>query len=640
MRVLRTTMILAFIATGAFAEVYVDAALATGANDGTSWANAYQGAGGLQAAIDDGSGDIHVAAGTYDAIVLASGAVVLGGFNNGDALADRDPVTKVAIIDGGGAATCVVADAVQNTVLDGFTLQNGVSTVTVGTATVGGGIFARSLDATNTMQNLVVRNCSATGSGGGLYLTASTLVLADCVFDNNTTGGSGGGAYIGNCAGLTVSDCAFTNNETTAASTHGGGASVVSGTVVLSGCTVADNVAVAGGGGVFTMSANFTATGCTFSGNKGSWIGGGLCMNAEGPWTVTDCTFIGNSAQGGGLRISGNNTANDTATVSGCTFTDNVGAGNSASGIHLNANDAVLVTDCVITGGTGTRGAILVDNCAKRQKIVNCLLQGNAGSIGALFVAGPADVVNCTLAGNTATNQTVVVWGSNSKLNMLNCVVWGNQDHTETPALDFGSWSGQDAATAATVNYCDFERFPGLADYDPNPFALGTGNVSVDPQFFDKANKDYRLHFLSPVLDAGDAADPLTPDHDLLGDPRPGTVAGVSMGAYEEGAMPASVPVPDVGGMSQEDAIAALEALGFNVVVVTEYSDTTPEGEIVGTNPPAGTDAPPGSTVELIISDGPPPPFVGVPAAGVAALIALGLALAVFGVRRTFSRRA
>lgn len=632
MRVGLTTLVIALAATCAFAQVYVDANLATGANDGSSWDNAYQGAAGLQAGIDDGSGDVYVAAGTYDPIVLATGAVVLGGFNNGDALGDRDPATKLTVIDGGNAETCVKAVSVENTVLDGFILENGEATTTVGSAFSGGGFYGHTLNATNAIRNLVVRDNHATGTGGGMYLAQSNAVLEDCVFDNNVSGSSGGGAAFANATGLTVADCTFSNNATTDASTHGGGAVTTSGTLTFDGCVFENNNAVSGGGGIFVQSSACTVTGCRFENNVAGWVAGGLALWTEGPWTVTDSEFIGNTGTGGGLRIEGNSTENDTATVSGCTFTDNVGAGNSGSAMVLSKNDAVLVTDCVISGGAGTRGAIQIEGNAVRPQVVNTLITEVTGST-VLFVTGGADFVNCTIAGNLQTNQTIVVWGDNSALSLLNCVVWGNHEHHD-PSGDFGSWSGQPPVTAASIDYSVFQYPPTLGDYDPNPFLSGTGNLTSDPQYVDAPNGDYRLFNTSPALNTGDAAGALVPDHDLLGAARPGTIPGVTMGAYEEGVAPPSATVPDVSGQTQGDAIAQLEALGFVVSVVYEHSDTVAADGIIGTNPAVGSDLPIGSTVQLIISLGPADVPVEVPAAGAVALIGLGLALAAAASRK------
>lgn len=130
--------------------LYVDAALASGANDGSSWANAYQGAGGLQLALAAaGAGDqVWVADGTYRptatatrtiSFVLESGVEIYGGFAGGEAsLSQRDPALNVAILsgdlagdDGGGMLAensyHVVRGGGANAtaILDGFTVTGG-----------------------------------------------------------------------------------------------------------------------------------------------------------------------------------------------------------------------------------------------------------------------------------------------------------------------------------------------------------------------------------------------------------------------------------------------------------------------------------------------------------------------------------
>jgi beta-lactam-binding protein with PASTA domain len=68
---------------------------------------------------------------------------------------------------------------------------------------------------------------------------------------------------------------------------------------------------------------------------------------------------------------------------------------------------------------------------------------------------------------------------------------------------------------------------------------------------------------------------------------------------------PAPVPVPPVEGLSFEEAEAVLQEARFSVVQAEEFSDTVPEGQVIGTNPPAGTDAPRDSEVTVVVSQGP-----------------------------------
>ncbi len=64
------------------------------------------------------------------------------------------------------------------------------------------------------------------------------------------------------------------------------------------------------------------------------------------------------------------------------------------------------------------------------------------------------------------------------------------------------------------------------------------------------------------------------------------------------------VPVPDVHGMSVAQAQTALAGVGLGMVANEQFSDA-PVGQIVGTTPAAGANAPVGSQVAVIVSKGP-----------------------------------
>jgi beta-lactam-binding protein with PASTA domain/predicted Ser/Thr protein kinase len=68
---------------------------------------------------------------------------------------------------------------------------------------------------------------------------------------------------------------------------------------------------------------------------------------------------------------------------------------------------------------------------------------------------------------------------------------------------------------------------------------------------------------------------------------------------------PQPVPVPDVVGLTEEEAREELEDAGFEVGSVTPRESEEEEGTVVDQSPPGGTDARPGSAVELVVSSGP-----------------------------------
>jgi serine/threonine-protein kinase len=68
---------------------------------------------------------------------------------------------------------------------------------------------------------------------------------------------------------------------------------------------------------------------------------------------------------------------------------------------------------------------------------------------------------------------------------------------------------------------------------------------------------------------------------------------------------PAPVLVPDVSGLSQVEATQRLANAGFRVAATTEPSSSVPIGQVVRTQPSAGSPAAKDSTVTLVISSGP-----------------------------------
>jgi len=65
------------------------------------------------------------------------------------------------------------------------------------------------------------------------------------------------------------------------------------------------------------------------------------------------------------------------------------------------------------------------------------------------------------------------------------------------------------------------------------------------------------------------------------------------------------IEVPDVVGMSDEEARSVIRAASFSDTATYMYSDTIPEGIVFGQNPAAGTLLQKGLSVDLIISMGP-----------------------------------
>lgn len=282
------TITLLALTAAARADVrYVDARLAGGANDGTSWASAYRGAGGLQAALAAAQPDdeIWVAQGTYlpsltgdraASFVLQSRVALFGGFAGGETqLAQRNPSMHVAVLDGDLAGDDGLGGLGDNSlhvvsagtaglrgILDGFTVRGG-------NAADGGGFL--SVVGNPTIRNCILRDNRASGSGGGAFVDGlGGARFLNCRFEHNTAL-RGGGAEVRGGNGVVFEQCVFLAN--TATGNQAGGALFVSSTpTALRNCTVTGNMATGGSiagvnGGGFTTIVNSIV-----AGNLGSTI--------------------------------------------------------------------------------------------------------------------------------------------------------------------------------------------------------------------------------------------------------------------------------------------------------------------------------------------------------------------------------
>jgi sulfate permease, SulP family len=91
-------------------------------------------------------------------------------------------------------------------------------------------------------------------------------------------------------------------------------------------------------------------------------------------------------------------------------------------------------------------------------------------------------------------------------------------------------------------------------------------------------------------------------------EPRAGTVA--DQGAPIQPIVSTGrglVRVPDVSGLPEAQAIAALTGAGLSVRRAAPAYDLAPAGEVLSTNPPAGTSVATGTTVSYLVSAGPAP---------------------------------
>ena len=386
-----------------------------GAGDGSSWSSA---ANNIQTMIDKAvSGDeVWVAKGTYypttetiarDArsrtFSVKNGVNLYGGFAGSESLASQrlladlnidgkvdscelanttilsgdidgvaDVWTKTINTDGtwqwtvtGNSGNCYHV-VTTNSKIDGFSVIGGNANV-VNYNYEAGGIYSSS-----SVTNCTVSNCSAIGSGGGIYASSVT----NCIV-SNCSANYGGGIYasssVTNC---TVSDCS---------ANYGGGIYTSSSIIncIVSNCSASIN-----GGGIYASSSvtNCTVSNCSvgasvYSDSKG---GGIYASNS-----VTNCTASNCSASAGAGRYSLGGGIYASSSVTNC-IVSNCSA-NYGGGIYASSS----VTNCTVSNcsASGNGGGILspnssVANCA----VSNCTASGKSG--------GASFAINCALSNN------------------------------------------------------------------------------------------------------------------------------------------------------------------------------------------------------------------------------------------------
>jgi hypothetical protein len=273
---------------------YVDVN-ATGANDGTSWTNAYL---SLQDALyfATAGDEIWVAQGTYtpthltdfnDAqsatFQLINGVAIYGGFPSGGGnFDDRNPKVYETVLSGDpngdditifnplglrdeptradNAYHVVTGSGTDETsVLDGFMITAGHANNNGSPTTQeGGGMFI--FPGSPTVSNCVFKGNSAYLKGGGLFAYNGNPILTNCVFSRNSAG-FGGAVCIQQYSNPTLTNCIFVGNQ---AIVGGGGLSnIMDSEPTLTNCTFYSNSSILNGSGVYNLGfCNPTLTNC------------------------------------------------------------------------------------------------------------------------------------------------------------------------------------------------------------------------------------------------------------------------------------------------------------------------------------------------------------------------------------------
>jgi Right handed beta helix region len=326
---------------------------ATGAGDGSSWADAFPELVPALAVAQPGD-QIWIAAGAYTPaaggidrearFLLPSGVGLYGGFAGGElTLGQRDPATHVSALSG---------DLLGDDALGADHLADNSRLV----------VYAEGTSSGTTLDGLVVRaghdNDPYSILPAGMKVQAGSVTLRACTFEQNS---GSVGALVCNAEGTTVIDaCLFRDNQ----GLLGTGAIKVNHAHVLDirNSSFLGNTGAAYGGAIRHMISKTTIRNCLFSGNR-TTVQSGL------------------GSGGAALHAYGGNLE-----VVNCTFVNNVSAGTwTSAGCLWSYNSAVTFTNCVVWGNES--GAV-VDGQDEFDLVVgvwggltvdHCLVEGWAG---------------------------------------------------------------------------------------------------------------------------------------------------------------------------------------------------------------------------------------------------------------------
>lgn len=498
---------------------------ASGANNGSSWSDAYT---DLQQALGAVvSGEIWVAAGSYkpgatraDTFQLKSNVALYGGFNGTESsIEQRDPDVNQTILNG---------DLLDD---DYYRFVNGHAVWSNAGDNSHHVVTGSNVDATAVLDGFVIAHgwAYSTGyidAGGGLLIRNGSPTIGNTTIDGSS-GSYGGGAYVDQGSAPTFTNCEFRDNYSDIG--YGGAMHIAgSSSVSFSNCHFEGNAAIgtqspAGYGGALYVNfgASATITGSSFvrniTGYRTNTTGGatstkGGAIMAGGDVSVRDSYFIGNRSHNGGAIYAFNN----------ATLINNVFNGNSVSTAPGSAG-----------GGYG----------------------------GAMILTGPSTVINNTITANAATEGTggiIAAVAPGESVLIANTILWGNTvSKYVAPGDDPIPLSRKQLARAGDVlmSYGILEGLnepiPGEDPVNPSDFP---GVLDADPLFVYptgadgyKGNEDDDLYLGagSPAIDSGDnSAVAVGVTTDIDGDQRfqddtatidtgNGTAPIVDMGAYE-----------------------------------------------------------------------------------------------------------
>ena len=410
---------------------------ATGAGDGTSWANAYTDLGDALRATTLFT-EVWVATGTYKAGMVRSSTflippniAVYGGFSGNEVSREnRDVLANVTTLSGDFGilnnntdnAFHVVVPS-QGSVLDGFTITGGNASENFSNDDRGKGAGLWADSASITVSNCKFISNNAYQGGAAIYLKDVNGTFSNCEIISNTTNstGSGAGLYLED-SNVSFTSSIFSDNQ---AHFHAGAIRSENSEINLLNCSLSSNRSLTsnGGGAMYLNGGIFSIKSTSFTNNQATFQGGAILISGASG-SMEDSNFTGNqntnSNGGGALLIE-----NSSPSILRCRFIENsTSANNHGGAIKLDTSSA-SITDSIFIGNrslTNSAGAIYFDSSSSPSFSNNEFRLNSAAQFGGAFFVNGSNL-NLTgdlflgnyanLGGGIATQGTMSVSLSN-----------------------------------------------------------------------------------------------------------------------------------------------------------------------------------------------------------------------------------
>lgn len=195
--------------------------------------------------------------------------------------------STVHVADGTYYEHIVLKDGVQ-------VLGNGSDTTIIDGMRSGSVITGTNLDNTTRFEGFTITNGSAT-NGGGFNLGNANIVVSNCTISENIASSGGGGMYTNNCS-LTISNCIFDVNQ----AKSGGAMRNYKSSPAIVSCAFNSNPSATQGGGIVNDRSSPVIANCVFLNNSACNNGGGIYNTAYSSPNIVNCIFWNNSASGDG----------------------------------------------------------------------------------------------------------------------------------------------------------------------------------------------------------------------------------------------------------------------------------------------------------------------------------------------------